>query len=437
LQYKGNLNQKNWRRVFLLSAVFFIGLLFVACKKKNSDIGKDNLNPDDLLNSAQIDTFELHTFSIEEDSVITDNPAYGVLGSYNDPKFGTVNTNFYTQFRLSGVDPDFGDLSTIIIDSMMLGLEYAGYTGDLSAQNIEVYELSENLYIDSTYYTFSTATTYSENLVQPGYGTITPNPDGTTIIGSDTVDTQMRIRLKNVFAKKFIVEANSGGTNFSSNENFLNYFKGLHVKVNNGNQPSGKGGVFYFNLNDPLSKMTIYYTQSGINKTFDFLINSECADFNHVEINNTGTQVQNVLNDTVSGVNEFYAQSFKIRAAVDMPGLKGVPTNAIIHKAELLLPIQYQLGSNYAPSDELSVTAKLEDGGLAGIGTTGVFDFFNRQYTVDIRNYVQAYVSGLYDNTTLYLSPRFFINSAERVVFNGQQTINKMKPKLVITYTAF
>jgi hypothetical protein len=183
--------------------------------------------------------------------------------------------------------------------------------------------------------------------------------------------------------------------------------------------------------------MTIYYTQNGINKTFDFLINSECADFNHVEINNSGTPVQNVLNDTVSGMNEFYAQSFKIRAAVDMPGLKGVPENAIIHKAELLLPIQYQLGSNYAPSDELSVTAKLEDGGLAGIGTTGVFDFFDRQYTIDIRNYVQAYVSGLYDNTTLYLSPRFFINSAERVVFNGQQTINKMKPKLVITYTSF
>lgn len=437
MQYNRNHKYSFWRKVSLLSAVFFIGVFIVACKKKNSDIGKDILNPDDLLNSAQVDTFDLHTFSIEEDSVISDNPAFGVLGSLNDPKFGTVNTNFYTQFRLSGVNPDFGDLSTVTIDSMMLGLEYAGYTGDLTSQNVEVYELSENLYIDSTYYTFSTATTYSENLVQPGYGTITPNPDGTTIIGSDTVDTQMRIRLKNVFAKKFIIEANSSGTNFSSNENFLNYFKGLHVRVNNGTQPSGKGGVFYFNLNDPLSKMTIYYTQNGINKTFDFLINSECADFNHVEINNTGTQVQNVLNDTVSGMSEFYAQSFKIRAAVDMPGLKGIPSNAIVHKAELLLPIQYQLGSNYAPSDELSITAKTEDGGLAGIGTTGVFDFFNKQYKVDIRNYVQAFVSGLYANTTLYLSPRFFINAAERVVFNGQQTINKMKPKLVITYTSF
>ena len=34
-------------------------------------------------------------------------------------------------------------------------------------------------------------------------------------------------------------------------------------------------------------------------------------------------------------------------------------------------------------------------------------------------------------------SPRFFINSAERVIFNGPNTINKSKPKLVVTYTEF
>jgi hypothetical protein len=423
--------------VILLSATFFIASFWIlSCKKKETSMGKNILDPNDLLNSSQIDTFQLKTFSIEEDSVISDNPANAVLGAYNDPKFGTVNANFYTQFRLSGLDPDFGDISTLSIDSMVLGLEYVGYTGDFTPQTVEVYELSESINIDSTYYSFSSVPTYSTNLVQSGYEVVTPNPEGTTIIGADTVDTQMRIRLKNVFAKKFIIEANSGGTNFQSNENFLNYFKGLHVKVNNGVQPSGKGGVFYFNLNDPLSKMTIYYKQNGIPKTFDFLINSECADFNHVDINNSGTLVQNVLNDTISGQNEFYAQAFKTRAVVDLSGLNGIPSNAIIHKAQLLLPIQYQTGGKYTPSDELTVSVKV-DNGLAGIGVYGLYDYINKQYFVDIRNYVQAFVSGNYNSTTLYLSPRFFITSAERVVFNGPQTINKMKPKLVITYTEF
>lgn len=394
------------------------------------------MNPEDLLNSAQVDTFTLNTFSIAEDSLISDNPAYAVLGSYNDPKFGAVNANFYTQLRLSGLNPNFGDVSTITIDSVMLGLEYAGFYGEFSSQKVEVYEMTEAINIDSVYYSFSTKTTTSTDLVEPGYGTFTPDPDGITVIGSDTVDTQLRIKLKNSLGTQLINEAASGGTNFTSNENFLSYFKGLHVRVNNASQLAGKGGVFYFNLNDPLSKMTVYYTQDGSQKTFDFLINSECADFNHVDIDNTGKPVQNVIDNPSSGQVEYYSQAFKSRAVVKMAGLKNLPTNAIIHKAELILPIQYQTGAKYLPPDELSVSAMI-NGKLSGIGVFGLYDYAFKHYTVDVRNYMQALVSGQISTDELILSPRLFITSAERVVFNGPNSTNKKKPKLVVTYTKF
>lgn len=394
------------------------------------------MNPEDLLNSAQVDTFTLNTFSIAEDSLISDNPAYAVLGSYNDPKFGTVNANFYTQLRLSGLNPNFGDVSTITIDSVMLGLEYAGFYGEFSSQKVEVYEMTEAINIDSVYYSFSTKTTTSTDLVEPGYGTFTPDPEGITVIGSDTVDTQLRIKLKNALGTQLINEAASGGTNFTSNENFLSYFKGLHVRVNNASQLAGKGGVFYFNLNDPLSKMTVYYTQDGSQKTFDFLINSECADFNHVDIDNTGKPVQNVIDNPSSGQVEYYSQAFKSRAVVKMAGLKNLPTNAIIHKAELILPIQYQTGAKYLPPDELSVSAMI-NGKLSGIGVFGLYDYAFKHYTVDVRNYMQALVSGQISTDELILSPRLFITSAERVVFNGPNSTNKKKPKLVVTYTKF
>jgi hypothetical protein len=29
------------------------------------------------------------------------------------------------------------------------------------------------------------------------------------------------------------------------------------------------------------------------------------------------------------------------------------------------------------------------------------------------------------------------VNSAERIIFNGPNTINKMRPKIIITYTDF
>ena len=427
----------SWRKVFGLSATFLITLLVVvACKKKESTLGNDVLDPNSLLNSTQVDTFQLTTFTIAEDSLISDNPAYAVLGSYNDPKFGKVDASFYTQVVLSGLNPNFGDISAITVDSLVLGLEYADYYGELSPQTVEVYQLTEKLDVDSTYYSFQDKAHSSTNLVVPGYETFTPTPNGETIIGEDTVDAQLRIRLNNSLATQLINESASGGTNYSSIDNFTSYFKGLYVKVNNGSQLSGKGAVFYFNLNDPLSKMTIYYTQAGEQKTFDFLINSECADFNHVDIDNSGKPVQNVINDTISGQTEFYAQAFKSRAIVKIPGLKNLPKKCVIHKAELILPVQYQTASKYSPSDEISVSVRI-DNILSGIGVFGFYDNYTKSYTVDCRDYVQALVTGQISTTELILSPRFFITSAERIIFNGPSTINKKKPQIVVTYTQY
>lgn len=427
-----------WRKVFGLSATFLIALfLTVSCKKKESNLGANALDPNSLLNAHQVDTFSLTTFTIAEDSVISDNPAYAVLGSYNDPKFGTFDANFYTQLRLSGLNPNFGDVGDIVIDSVVLGLEYVDSYGNYAQQTLEVYEVTEKMHIDSTYYSFTTLTHNATNLVEPGFENFTPNPTAITVIGTDTVDTQLRIRLRNSLGQQLIDEASMiGGTNFTTNENFSTYFKGLHVKVNNGAQASGQGGVFYFDLNDPLSKMTIYYSQGGTNKRFDFLINSECADFNHVDINNSGKPVQTVINDTVSGQKEFYAQAFKNRAVVQMAGLSNLPKKAIIHKAELILPVQYQSSAKYMPSYELSVSVRINEI-LSGIGVLGYYDNYKKQYTIDVKNYLQALVSGQISTTELILSPRFFVNSADRIIFNGPTTINKMKPKLVITYTEF
>jgi hypothetical protein len=426
------------RKVLRLSATFLTLLFFsVSCKKKNTSIGLDTLNNESLLNSVQVDTFSLETFTIEEDSVITDNPAYAVLGSYNDATFGDFNAEFYTQLRLSGVNPNFGDVITnpIAIDSVVLGLQYAGYYGDFSEQTVEVYEMSESIYLDSTYYAFTTKNCKSNNLVATGHEAFVPNPNGITVIGKDTVSTQLRIYLSNLLGQKLISEATSGSA-FSSNENFLDYFKGLHVKVNNPGQSVGKGGIFYFNLEAPLSKLTIYYKQSGVANTYDLLINSQCADFNHVEINNTGKPIQSVIENPLNGQKQYYTQAFKSRAVVRIPGMKNLPQKAIIHKAELYLPVQFQTGSKYAPSNELSASIRI-DNQLTGIGVFGLYDNYTKQYTVDIRNYLQALINEEVNTTELILSPRYFVNSAERVILNGVKTLNKKKPQLVVTYTKF
>ena len=410
-----------------------------SCKKKDSALGKDILDDDTYLYGTTTDTFDILSYTIEEDSIITDNAANVVLGSYTDPTFGKFNASFYTQIRLAGIDPNFGDPSTIIIDSFVLALKYVGYYGDLKPQTFEVYELNEDINIDSTYYAFTNKSTKPNNLVPLGLGTITPDPINKTIVGGDSLNPQLRIPLDTNLARSLILEATSGSATFSSNEAFLSYFKGIKIQTNNGIQASGNGGVFYFNLSDPASKMTIYFHQGGLSKTFDLLINSSCADFTHIDKDYTGTPIDQILQDSTLGNNAFYAQAFNLRAIVKIPGLNALSKNKIIHRAELHLPIQFQSFYRYKPGTNISVATRIKESETAytSLGVLGTLDDYNKEFKIDIKQYVQAILNQDIENTGLILSPRYFINSSERIVFNGKNTNNKFAPRLVVTYTTY
>ena len=411
----------------ILSFFIIIAIALVACKKKEYQLGSDLIDQDNILGGISTDTFDILSYSIEEDSVISDNAANVLLGSYNDPLFGSFNSSFYTQFRLAGVDPNFGDPSTIVIDSFVLGLEYLGYYGDFDPQSFEVYELEESLSIDSTYYSFSTVSHSGINLVPFENTTITPNPLEPSIVGEDTISSQLRIYLDTNLARSLINEATSGSTTFSSNDEFLDFFKGLYVTTNNPIQAQGEGAAYYFDLNDPSSKATIYFHQDTVATSYDLLINSECADFSNVEIENTGSSVDLVIQDSTQGNQAFYAQAFKHRAALSIPGLANLPENIVVHRADLELPIQFQTGHKYQPGGNVSVATRADSTSseLLNVGVIGIYDDVNKRFNVNIREYAQAIANKSFDLTELVFSPLYFINSAERIVFNGKNTINK------------
>ena len=436
-----NSETANWRKRLFFSATFLLSILVVfSCKKKENPLGESVINQNGVLSSGGVDTFTLETFSYFDDSVVSDNAPFALLGSYNDPVFGTYNAEVYTQVRLSGNAPNFGNLDSIVIDSLILGLEYIGSYVDAGIQNVEVYEIGEDLFIDSTYYSFESKThATGTDLVVAGMGALNFDLDEITVIDLDTVDTQLRIPLDTNLAWSLINESATGNGNFLDNDAFVNYFKGLHILTNNSFQSSGTGGVFYFNLTDPLSKLTIYYRFNGVPKTFDFVINSSVADFNHIDINNTATQVETVINDTISGQSEFYSQAFGSRAVVRFDGINNIPKTAVIHSATLELPVSFQTGSNYTPGITLSVTTILNDGTsqLFSVNAFGNYSDFSKKFTVDLRQYIQAVVNGDIENTGLIFSPILHSTSAERIIFNGSESNNKDKPKLSILYTEF
>lgn len=422
--------------IFVIVLFIFAG---TSCKKKSFSNGQDVIDQDQILSGLTVDTFDILTTTIAEDSTITSNPVNVILGSYNDPKFGSFEACFYSQVRLAGLNPNLGDPSTIAIDSFVLSMSYVGYYGDLGAQTFEVFELNQDLHLDSTYYSFTNKSVKSTNLVANGKGTITPNPITNAIVGKDTVSPQLRIPLDTILARKFINEATSGTSTFDSNTDFQAYFKGIKVQTNNAPQSSGKGGIFYFDLNNPASKLTVYFRQAGLNKTLEFYINKECADFTHVDIQNTGKPIDQVIQDANKGNFEYYAQAFKHRAVINIPGLKNLSNKIVIHRADLTLPVQYQSGYRFRPGFSVSAATKLNDTDLnyTNLGILGEFDDAKKHFKLNLKNYVQAVVNGNIQNYGVVVAPRYFINSAERIVFNGKYTSNKNKPKLILTYSKF
>ena len=424
----------------LTSFACLLIVLLASCNKNKHEIGKPAIDQDLLLNGITTDTFNLITYTINEDSAITDNAPNVLLGSYIDPKFGKVNASFYTEFRLKSLNPNFGDIGTIVVDSCVLALQYVGYYGDQSAQTFEVYELSDSLSMDSLYYDFSTKPTKPDNLVPNGHGTFAPRPLNNAVVGGDTLAPQLRIPLDTNFAKNVLNEAATNASTFASNVNFQNFFKGFKVNVNNPSQTIGQGSILYLNINNnAASKLTIYYTQAGVSKSFDLVMNSYCSDFVHIETDHSGTPLDLVLQDSTKGQTTFYAQAFRQRAVIKIPGLDALPKNVVVHRADLYLPVQFQNGYRYKPGSAVSVAARLKqsDTKLTNLNVTGAFVDSKKQYTIDLRAYTQALIADNIENTGVVVSPVYFRNSAERIVFNGPNTTNKKKPQLILTYTTY
>ena len=442
-----NHNENMWRRVFKLSATFLIAIfLLIGCKKKTTDVGLNAIDSNSLLKGGGIDTFSLSTFSKLDDSVVTKNAILSTLGSCNFPDFGKMNASIFTQIRLVASNPVFEDMSRIIVDSMVLSLKYAGFSGKSDAQTFEVYELNDTISSSSAvnYFINSSIPLKSTNLVDPNANTYAMKSTQSVKVDTTLSVPQLRIKLDTNFAKKLISDTKSNPSDFASADAFVAYFKGLCIRTNNPPQAVGSGGIGYFALTDEATKMTIYYrvrreapNQNILDKkTYSFRINSSAQRFNRVEIDRSNTKSKQVLDNPTLGQAEFYAQAYGMRGVVKLNTLNNLPKSTIIHKAELFLPVQQIVGSVYSQGSELTLAANLSSEGLSLLNF-GFYSEFRKGFVIDVRNFVQQVVSKRIGNTELFIAPKQFISSADRIIFNGKQTSNKLQPKLTLIYTEF
>ncbi len=429
-------------------SVFIFAL---SCKKEDNFIGSELQNED--INVSQLSNFTINTYTQEADSLKADELSVSTLGSMNDAELGKTESSFFTQLRLPVENVDFtsgGSLSDIVLDSIVLTLEYFDHYGSLDAQTFEVYEITDNMDIDSTYYNGTTFTNAGTNLVESGKGTLTPNPNNKVFNGTDTVPAQLRVKLNNSFGQAIINE--SGNTTLSDNTSFAQFLKGIEVKVNNPGQATGSGAILLFNLISANSNVTLYYRNTVTSDTlsFNLLMNTNCARVNLNTHDYTGTMVAPQLSDSTLGSSEVYVQGLKgLKTQIELTDIMNLKdSNIIINKAVLTMPVNTSGSSTFEPVEQLLIVRN-EDGlkylipdqtqfsGLAGLQNVGgAYNEDDEQYEFIITRYVNAVLKGIIPNNTLTLETISAMVTPNRSVLYGSGSL-VAQPQLIITYTKY
>ena len=436
------------RKASLLSLVV---LTLTYCKKEDNFIGSE-LQKEDL-GVNQLTNFNIITYTKESDSLRADELSNATLGSMNDPDVGKTESSFYSQLRLPVDNVDFagsGSLSDIVLDSVVLALEYSGYYGSLDPQSFEVLEITEDMYIDSAYYNGKSFASNPTNLVVPGSRVQSPDPNSSVFTASDSFPAQLRLKLDNSFGQKIIDE--SGNVSLSDNDNFLQFLKGIEVKVTNPGQASNQGAVLLLNLISVNSAVTLYYRDTAAKDTltFDLLMNTNCARVNKNVHDYTGTLVANQLADSMLGSDKVYVQGLEgLKTEINLTDVMRLKdSNVIINKAILKLPVDNSAGNDFDPIEQILIIRNENNlkyllldqtmfAGQAGLDNVGgQWNEDDSQYEFTITRYLNNVLNGNFPNNRLTLETISAMVTPNRTVFYGHNSLVQ-KPMLTITYTKY
>ncbi len=426
--------------------VFLSVILMVINSCKEPDLIGLNVQPDsDLFNTAFTDSTSIIAFSEKTNRINTDELINNLLGSCNDPVFGLTTAGFYTQLRLSGNNVDFG--SNPKTDSLVLRLFIRDVYGDSNAlHTLRVYEVSQDFYRDSVYYSNSRLSVYGTPLAS--HQAVFRKKDS-VMVGGEMLAPHVAIRLKPEILGNKLTNA-SGSYHLVNNDNFVKFIKGLYVSA----EPAqNAGSIAYLDLVNSLSKLTLYYSNdstSGLK--YDFPINENCArftSFQHYRYESATPllRTQIIDKDTLAGDSMLFLQAMAgVRVKIYFPHLKNFASDKsiVIHKAELILKVEDHTTSPHSPPLRLALARINELGNNeflpddpfphGGPYFGGHYDASRLEYRFRINQHINNLINSRYEDYGLSLMVSGASTSAARTIIHGSSR-NKNPLRLRITYT--
>lgn len=437
----------------LLVSILLILALF-ACKKDPYELGIDLLPPSDTLNVRTTDTSTVEAFSVRVDSIRTDKGASMIIGSMMDPVFGKTTSSLYTQVILSSLAPDFGQHP--VLDSLVLMLFYSGYYGDTTTtQNVKVWEVSDKLHSDSSYYSKDRLDTYPTLLASKNF---VPKPTDSVKVGKKNLAAHLRINLSSLTSYLGNKILYAPATSLASNTAFVDFLKGLYIQ----STPVNYGGALLnFSLGDGSSQLVAYFHDGDVptkdSLSFNMLITSSCTRFMHIDHNNYLDASQDVKrqvlsHDSAQGANQIFLQGLAgVKIKLRFPYMKTFGNGHAIINDALIMFKNAESDTTMSPPPTLTIVRQDSIGRIAYLIDSnegnayfgGTYDQTKRTYFFRITRYMQKvmanYYANKYDLFILVNNPTSTALYPNRIILNGTNPLlpgsNDGRFQLKVTYT--
>ncbi len=329
-----------------------------------------------------------NTFTYYSDSAVTSTniggvPIYQGIGSITDPFFG--NMTGATYFQIVPQYPSTDTFTGLTLDSAFLIMPYSGFTwGDTTAatgssytQTYQVFYMLDTMMLGNGYYSNSSKPIDVANpLSAPTTINIYHLRDSADLYPNvlDKNHPGLRIPLNLPVIKKRLSNAilNISGTSTNPNQDFMNAFNGICLRVADSRNSSN--AMPYFRLDGitdfSQAGVAVYYhttgstTDSGKYLLYNFNT-SYCAHFNSISRSYSHYPVNQLL-QAGKARTDIIALQNQPGASIDVviPKIKSLPAG-IICKAELQLTLLPQFNSAFATTDTFYPPIRLYPTGIA------------------------------------------------------------------------
>ena len=431
-------------------------ITFGSCTDNINDLGKDLLLPGDLVAVGKVIEKETNkAYTLTDEKQRTDEPAYNLLGTFNDPVFGKTTADFACQFRLTGY-PDFS--KNAHVDSLVLYLLYMEVYGDtVTPQKLKVYELASDLDIDQKYYqdvnlkSLAKGELLGEKNYIPKFklDSLTSTYGSTKAAPKDTVVQELRIKLDQKLIQKLLA---ADSLTWSDNDKFLKYFKGLYIEA--GDLSAGGSIMRIYTLASGSRMVMHFHNDVTDSLYYDYNINENAARVNRFEHDYSQTKFAVNLDKQVDQDSLIYLQTTGgLRSKILIPDLENwtklIPdynensTNIAINQAELIFQVDTIVSdtAKYIPPQQMVLTAIDKDGkeylpsdvAFSSLYYGGSYNSSDKTYRFNIAKHMQEVIEKKKENYRFYLATAFRSASFRRVVLKG--ATSKTGIKLEITYS--